>query len=247
VSKSAAAPKTDALHSERFPNESNDYRQARDELLRAEIGLRRQLEEVAALRRSLPAGGVVPEDYEFEEGGKDLDDAQTVHRVRLSELFVREPASLVVYSFMYGPKMAKACPSCTSILDSLDRTAPHVTQRINLVVVAKSPIERIRAHARARGWRNLRLLSSANNTYNRDYHGETASESQIPALNVFTRRGREIRHFVCTELLFAKTASGQDSRHVDLIWPLWNLFDFTPEGRGRDWHPQLSYESQASP
>ena len=116
-------------------------------------------------------------------------------------------------------------------------------QRINLVVVAKSPIERIRAHARERGWRNLRLLSSANNTYNRDYFGENEKGSQLPALNVFTRSGNAMHHRFCTELLFAPTEPGQDGRHVDVIWPLWNLFDYTPEGRGTDWHPQLSYES----
>jgi predicted dithiol-disulfide oxidoreductase (DUF899 family) len=139
--------------------------------------------------------------------------------------------------------MPKACPSCTSILDGLNGTAPHAAQRINLVVVAKSPIKRIRAFARERGWHNLRLLSSANNSYNRDYHGEDKKDSQLPALNVFARRGGKIHHCYCTELLFAPFDQGQDGRHVDLIWPLWNLFDFTPEGRGTDWHPKLTYSS----
>jgi predicted dithiol-disulfide oxidoreductase (DUF899 family) len=216
-----------------FPNESGEYRQARNDLLRAEIALRKQTEEVAKMRHALPPGGVVPQDYEFAEGDGN--------RVRLSQLFLREDASLVVYSFMLGPKMKAACPMCTAMLDSLDRTAPHATQRINLAVVAKSPIERIQAHARQRGWRSLRLLSSADNTYNRDYRGEDAEGAQLPALNVFVRRGSEIRHVYCTELLFAGPEAGQDPRHVDAIWPLWNLFDFTPEGRGSDWYPALEY------
>ena len=232
---------TASKHSVRFPGESADYRKARDKLLEAEIELRRDIEKVAALRRTLPVGGALPQDYEFEEGAADLAEAGTVRRVKLSELFVRPDASLIVYSFMYGPAMQHACPSCTSILDGLDGVAPHVTQRINLAVVAKSPIERIRAFARERGWRNLRLLSSAGNTYNRDYHGETENGSQIPALNVFVRRGGAIHHYFSTELLYAPFDPGQDGRHVDLIWPLWNLFDFTPEGRGTDWHPRLSY------
>jgi predicted dithiol-disulfide oxidoreductase (DUF899 family) len=242
MSTAAARGSADALHAERFPNESIEYRKARDDLLRAEMDLRRNLESVAALRRKLPLGGAVPEDYEFEEGARDLDDTRGTRPVRLSELFTREGASLVVYSFMYGPKMKEACPSCTSILDSLDRAAPHVTQRINLAVVAKSPIERIRTHARNRGWRNLRLLSSAHNSYNRDYHGENASESQLPALNVFVRRDGKIHHASCTELLFVAPEPGQHGRHVDLIWPVWNLFDFAPEGRGTDWNPKLSYD-----
>jgi predicted dithiol-disulfide oxidoreductase (DUF899 family) len=240
--KSAAKrkPASGALHKERFPGESKAYRAARNGLLKAELELRRRMEAVAALRRKLPAGGPVPEDYEFEEGAADIDDTETVRRVRLSELFQRD-ASLVVYSYMYGPAMAKACPMCTSMLDALDRTVPHAGQRINVVVVAKSPIQRIRAIARERGWRNLRLLSSAGNSYNRDYRGENEKGAQLPTLNVFTRKGGRIHHAYCTELLFAPSDPGQNGRHVDVIWPLWNLFDYTPEGRGTDWYPKLAY------
>jgi predicted dithiol-disulfide oxidoreductase (DUF899 family) len=116
-------------------------------------------------------------------------------------------------------------------------TAPHAAQRITLVVVAKSPIKRIRSFARDRGWRNLRLLSSANNSYNLDYHGEDKKDSQLPALNVFARRAGKIHHCYCPELLFAPFDQGQDGPHVDLIWPLWNLFDFAPEGRARTGTP----------
>ena len=231
------------IHSERFPGESAQYRSARDKLLKAEMALRKNVEKVAAMRRELPQGGRVPQDYLFDEGLANPDGTESVRQVRLSELFLRPDKSLVVYSFMYGPAMAKACPMCTAMLDSLDGTAPHVTQRVNLVVVAKSPIERIRAYARERGWRKLRLLSSADNSYNHDYHGENEKGSQLPALNVFTRRGRTIHHAYCTELLFAPNEPGQHGRHVDPIWPLWNLFDFTPEGRGSDWYPKLKYES----
>jgi predicted dithiol-disulfide oxidoreductase (DUF899 family) len=232
-----------SLHAERFPGESAEYRKARNELLEAEIELRRRLEDVAALRRRLPPGGPLAQDYEFEEGAADLDDTQTVRRVKFSELFTRASSSLAVYSFMYGPQMAKACPLCTCMLDSLNGTAPHARQRIDLVVVAKSPIARIRAFARERGWRNLRLLSSANNTYNHDYHGEDAKGSQLPVLNVFARRDGKIHHCTCTELLFVPAEPEQNGRHIDQIWPLWNLFDFTPDGRGTDWYPKLSYDS----
>lgn len=228
------------LHKQRFPGEGRAYRAARNTLLKAEMELRRKIEAVAALRRKLPPGGLIPEDYEFEEGAAEFGDDGTVRRVKMSELFRRD-ASLIVYSYMYSAAMAKPCPMCTCILDSLDGTARHAGQRLNLVVVAKSPIHRIRAVARERGWRNLRLLSSAGNSYNRDYHGEDEKGSQWPALNVFTRRDGKIYHAYCTELLFAPTDPGQSARHVDAIWPLWNLFDFTPEGRGTDWHPKLAY------
>ncbi|MGH8751174.1 MAG: DUF899 family protein [Burkholderiales bacterium] len=234
-------PRSSALHSVRFPNENKKYRAARDKLLKAEIKLRKTLEDVAAMRRRLPIGGQVPEDYEFEEGGADLDDRETVRRVKLSDLFQPTDGSLIIYNFMYGPKMARPCPMCTSILDGLNGSAPHAMQRVNLTMVAKSPIQRIRDFARQRGWRNLRILSSAGNSYNRDYQGEDASGAQWPCLNVFIRRGGNIQHFYSSELMFAKSKTGQQPRHVDLIWPLWNLFDLTPEGRGTDWYPKLSY------
>ncbi len=221
------------LHDRRFPNESVSYRSARNRLLRAELALRRQIEKVAAMRRELPAGGAVPENYVFEAG-------EPAHRVRLSELFGSHD-TLVAYSFMYAPNMACACPMCTSMLDGLDGNAPHIAQRTSLVVIAKSPLERILGFARERGWRSLRLLSSAGNTYNRDYHGEGPDGAQWPMLNVFVRRRGKVRHSYGSELLFAKAEPGQNNRHVDLIWPLWNLLDLTPEGRGSDWYPKLDY------
>jgi len=152
----------------RFPGESASYRAAREQLLEAERDLRRHVEQVAQLRRKLPLGGELPEDYAFEEGAADLADTTAVSSVELSGLFRNGIHTLALYSFMYGPQMKQACPMCTSFLDSLNGTAPHAGQRLNLAVVAKSPIGRIREFARGRGWYNLRLLSSARNTYNRD-------------------------------------------------------------------------------
>ena len=231
----------DSSHSIRFHGENETYRKARNELLEAEMALRKNIEAVAALRRKLPLGGPVKEDYVFEEGPPNLSDPLATRRVHLSELFQPGKDTLAIYSYMFGPKMPAPCVSCTSILDGLNGTSPHVTQRINLVAVAKSPLERIREVARERGWNNLRLLSSANNTYNLDYHGEDAKGDQRPSLNIFVRRDGKTYHFYHTELLFAPREPGQDGRHVDMIWPLWNLFDFTPEGRGKDWYPKLKY------
>lgn len=95
--------------------------------------------------------------------------------------------------------------------------------------------------ANERGWRNLRFLSSAGSTYNHDYQGENAKGEQMPALNVFVRKNGRISHFYNTELMFAPSDPGQDMRRVDMIWPLWNLFDVIPEGRGEKWGPKLSY------
>ena len=234
----------------RFPGESAAYRAARDRLLEQEIELRRAMEAVAAARRRLPPGGEVPEDYVFE--GRDGD-------VRLSELFTAPGSnSLVIYSFMFprhssdespGPQSGRTallplaespCPSCTALLDQLDGAAEHVAQNLNFVVVAKAPLERVLNFAEERGWRRLRLVSSANNSFNRDYHAETPEGEQLQMLNVFHRDGELIRHFWGSELFYAPMEPGQEPRHVATLEPLWNMFDFTREGRP-EWEEQLQY------
>jgi predicted dithiol-disulfide oxidoreductase (DUF899 family) len=213
------------------------------------------MEEVAEARRALPPGGPVPEDYVFQGAGDD----GTATDVRLSELFAPGRDSLAIYSFMFprdpgdtspGPASGQTalldlaespCPSCTALLDQLDGAAEHAQQRINLVVVAKTALARLLTFGDERGWRRLRLLSSAANTYNRDYHAETADGLQRPMLNVFHRDERTIRHFWGSELFYASADGDQDPRHVGTIEPLWNLFDLTPEGRPPDWYEQLSY------
>jgi predicted dithiol-disulfide oxidoreductase (DUF899 family) len=205
-----------------FPGESAKYRAARNKLLKSEIALRRQLEAVAGERRKLPPGGALKEDYVFE--GADGP-------VRFSDLFADGKDTLLVYNFMFGPNMPDACPYCTSILDGVDRAAPHITLRVNLAIVAKSPMARVLPFARERGWRHLRLFSSAANSYNRDYHGESETGDQWPMMNVFVRRNGRIHHAWASEMFFAAPDRGQDPRHVDLIWPIWQLIDLTPDGR----------------
>src|SRR5712664_2206347 len=223
----------------RFPNESVVYRAARDALLQEEIELRRRSEAVAEQRRSLPLGGEMPTDYAFD--GAD-------GTVRLSELFEDGKDTLFLYNFMFipgeGGPLAEGCPSCTSIIDAVDGAVPHVTQLINFAVVAKVPIERFRAHAKSRGWRHARLLSSGSNTYNTDYQAEAPDGSQNPIATIFARRGGKIHHFWSSELMMAPSDPGQDMRHVDFMWPLWLILDRTPSGRGQDWRPSLEYSSK---
>lgn len=239
-----------------FPGESAQYRAARDRLLAHEIELRRAMETMAAARRELPPGGTVPENYIFQDAAAN----GTLTDVRLSELFAPGKDTLVIYSFMFprapgderpGPGEGRSallplaespCPSCTAMLDQLEGAAEHAGQRVNLAAVAKAALPHILTFAKERDWRRLRLLSSATNTYNRDYHAETPEGSQMPMLNVFRRDGDVIRHFWGSELLYAPPDPGQDPRHVGTIESLWNLFDLTPEGRPAEWHEQLRYE-----
>jgi predicted dithiol-disulfide oxidoreductase (DUF899 family) len=238
-----------------FPNESPEYREARNALLDAEIALRRQTEAVAAMRRALPAGGEVPQDYVFERIGA----YSRPEPVKLSELFGAH-STLLLYSYMFGPERDVPCPGCTHLIDGFDGAARHVPQRAAFYVVSRSPIARLAAWAHERGWDHLNLLSTAGNDYPSHYYGNTSAltpamraergykpdEAGVdenwdePMLNVFRKDGAKIRHFWGSELVFAPEDPGQNHRALDIVDPLWGLLDTTPEGRG-EFFPKVNY------
>ena len=213
----------------RFPNESEDYRRARNALLAEEIELRRHIERVAEQRRALPPGGEVGKDYRFrgEDGPASFAD-----------LF-GDKQTLAAYSYMFGPQRERPCPMCTSLLSAWDGEAADMERRIALVVIARSPIERLMAFKKERGWRHLKLFSDASGDYTRDY--VSADDADIPAFNVFTRRDGAIRHFWSGEMGMESADPGQDPRGAPDLMPLWIVLDSTPEGRGKDWYPKLEY------
>jgi predicted dithiol-disulfide oxidoreductase (DUF899 family) len=239
-----------------FPNETPNYRRARTVLLEREVALRRQMEAVAAELRALPPGGEVPEDYSFDS--IRADGAPST--VRLSELF-RGGDTLMLYHYMFprhaqdrrpGPtagSMAQLpltegpCPSCTALIDMWEGTMPHFEGLGgNLAVVAKAPIERVAAFARDKGWKHIRLLSAAHNTFKRDYRGEDAEGQQVPIMTVFKRwPDGAIRLHWASELVFEPTDPGQDMRHLGTVEPLWTLFDLTPGGRPKS-DEQIEYD-----
>jgi predicted dithiol-disulfide oxidoreductase (DUF899 family) len=215
----------------RIPNESAEYRAARRALLAEEIELRRHIERVAAQRRALPPGGPVVGDYRFqgEDGPTDF-----------AGLF-GDKQTLAIYSYMFGPERERPCPMCTNTLGAWEGNAADIGQRISLAVVARSPIERLIAWKKERGWRDLRLFSDLNDAYSRDYFGLLPNGSEIPAFNVFTRRDGTIRHFWSGEMADVTADPGQDPRGAPDPAPLWMVLDATPEGRGMDWYPKLDY------
>jgi predicted dithiol-disulfide oxidoreductase (DUF899 family) len=214
----------------RMPNESAEYRAARTALLAEEIELRRHLERVAAQRRALPPGGDVTGDYTFQ--GEDRG------ATGLAGLF-SDKQTLVAYSYMFGPQRERPCPMCTNLLDAWEGNADDIGQRASLVIIARSPIDKLMAWKRERGWKALRLYSDLDGAYSRDYFAVEPNGSEIGALNVFTRRDRGVRHFWSDEMTTADP--GQDPRGAPDPAPLWMVLDTTPEGRGADWYPKLSY------
>lgn len=228
---------TTYLHDKRLPNESPEYRSARNKLLAEEQALRESIERVAALRRDLPQGGELNEDYEFEE--IDLSDGGT-RPIRFSELF-GDKTDLLVYSYMYGPDWGSPCPSCTSVIDAINATCRHVRQQVELVVIGKATPAQLYEIAGERNWQNLRLLSCQHNDYAKDYLAQPGdAQSLMPVMNAFERKGDRIRHFWSSELLWTPM-EGRHPRHVDIVWPVWGLLDMTRSGRHPEKTPQLYY------
>jgi predicted dithiol-disulfide oxidoreductase (DUF899 family) len=214
-----------------FPHESDEYRSARIALLAEEIELRRHIERVAEMRRALPPGGSVKKNYQFmgENGPASFED-----------LF-GDKDTLVVYTYMFGPQRERPCPMCTSLLSSWDGETPDIMQRVGFAVVARSPIERLAAFKKERGWHYLPLYSDVNGEFSQDHHAITPDGGDDAGLHVFTRRDGTIRHFWSAEMGGVTADPGQDPRGAPDLMPLWTIIDCTPEGRSPTWYPKLNY------
>ena len=219
-----------AKNKTRHPNESGDYRHARQQLLVEEIEVRRNLERVAALRRDLPPGGEVLRDYHFvAEDGTD---------VTLADLFGNHD-TLVIYSYMFGPQRDAPCPMCTSLMGGFDHKIDDIRQRVAIAFTARSPIDRLIGAKKARCWIDLPVFSDESGDYTRDYI--SADDADMPGYTVFERSDGTIRHFWSDEIGGDMADPGQDPRGAVELDPLWVLLDITPGGRGTDWYPQLTY------
>ena len=227
-----------AFRQTNLTNESSEYLAKREELRLAEIELMRQRERVAELRRHLPEGAPI-QDYEFEEGPRDLNAGDAPARpVRLSELFTKPNRSLVIYHFMFGKRQTKACPMCTAWLDGANGVAHHLAQNLDFAVVAAADLPTLRAYARERGWDKLRLLSAGNSTFKYDLGSEDREGNQDSTISVFTRdTDGTLRHFYSAH---PRMDSNIKERGIDLLTPVFNLMDLTPQGRG-SWYAELDY------
>jgi predicted dithiol-disulfide oxidoreductase (DUF899 family) len=215
----------------RYPNESREYRAARDALLKDEQELVDKTKALAAKRRKLPPGGQLKEDYVFQWA----NDGKVGKGMKFSELF-GDKDTLLLYSWMFGPNWDKPCPSCTSLMDGFDRSSYQVTRNAAFASIAKAQPERINAWAKERGWSQIDLLSGFESPFQKDYKCQGDSDDmQYPVMLVFTKREGKIFHFWETEL---------PGNHVDTVWPYWNLMDFTPEGRPDRSTPPQKFRSE---
>jgi predicted dithiol-disulfide oxidoreductase (DUF899 family) len=221
----------------RLETESAAYRKFRDELLEAEIALKDQRERVAALRRKLPLDTAI-QDYEFHEGPADLTKDGPFPMIRLSGLFDDPNKPLVVYQYMYGGAQKKPCPSCTMWVDGFSGVAHHLRQNMNFAVIAQAEIRQLRDWAKERHWDALRLVSSEGTDFKSVLNFQDAEGRQRPGLSVFKRSpDGSVKHFYSSS---AQMTDEIKTRGIDLMSPVWNLLDITPDGRGQ-WDPKLKY------
>ena len=215
----------------RFPNESREYRAARDSLLKDEQELVDKVRSVAAKRRKLPAGGQLKEDYVFQWA----NDGKVGKPVKFAELF-GDKDTLLLYSWMFGPNWDHPCPSCTSLMDGFDRAWYSVSKDAAFVGISKAPAEKINAWAKQRGWSQIPLVSGYDSSFQADYKCQGESDDmQLPVMHVFRKQGGKVFHFWATE---------RQENHVDTVWVYWNLMDFTPEGRPDKVTPPQNFRSQ---
>ena len=221
--------------------ETPEYAKQREELRLAEIDLMRHRERVAALRRDLPPGAVVS-DYAFQEGPRGLGDGdEPVTTVRLSELFTAPDRPLIIYHFMYGKAQTTPCPMCTMWIDGFNGVAGHLAQNVDFAIAAAADPAALRAHARARGWARLRLLSCTDSAFKYDLGSEDADGGQESAISVFTLDPDGSPRHSYTGHPYLSDDINQ--RGIDLLAPVWHVLDLTPQGRG-DWYARLDYGNE---
>ncbi len=220
------------LASSPFPGESAEYRAARQALLVREIEFRREMTRLVEQRRALPAGPVIEKDYRFRDSnGED---------VGLIDLF-GDHDTLVTYFWMYGPQRARPCPMCTNWLGAVNGNGMDIAQRVSLKIMGRSPVERQLAFAAERGWQHLDFVQTVGDDYARDLCLINDDGSENPGFVVYRRDAGKVRLFWSSGMTREMADPGQDPRDAPDIASLWSILDLTPEGRGTDWYPKLSY------
>ncbi len=215
-----------------FKGESDSYRAARTALLAKEIEFRRHMTRLVEQRQALPPGPVIEKNYRF----KDANAAE----LGLLDLFGDKP-TLVSYFWMFGPQRERPCPMCTNWLGAVNGNAADIKQRVALKVLGRSPVARQIAFAQERGWRDLDFLQTVGDDYANDLGLLDDQGSDMAAIIVFKRDGDKVRLFWASEMSFEMADPGQDPRDAPDIASLWSILDLTPDGRGKDWYPKLSY------
>jgi predicted dithiol-disulfide oxidoreductase (DUF899 family) len=206
-----------------------EWRTGYEALLAKEKDLTHARDALAAERRRLPMVRV-EKDYFF---------AGPTGKVQLSDLFDGRP-QLLLYHFMFAPGVhgwpSAGCPGCSMFIDNIGQyTRTHLNARdVSFAVVSLAPIATLEAYRRRMEWQ-VPWVSSADNTFNKDF-GLTTATGEQHGLSVFIRDGGEIyRTYFTTQ------------RGLETIGTIWSLLDLTPYGRQELWEDSPKGRPQSPP
>ncbi len=206
---------------------TNDWQKARAALLAKEKQLTKLQDELAAERRRLPRV-LVEKQYRFDGPSGPIT---------LGELFAGRP-QLLLYHFMFAPTVGgwphAACPGCSMFIDNLGEFArTHLERRdVSFATVSLAPMENIERYRRRMGW-NINWVSSANNSFNRDF-GLTTDEGEQHGLSVFLKDDGAIYWTYFTS-----------ARGLEKVGTVWSLLDLVPYGRQEEWEDSPSGTPQS--
>ena len=208
-----------------------NWRKARERLLKKEKQLTRRLDELTRERRELPWVHV-EKRYVFDApGGKRS----------LAGLFAGR-SQLAIYHFMFGPDWREGCPSCSFISDHIDGAVPHLAERdVTLTLVSHAPLAKIQTFQRRMGW-HFPWVSSYGSEFNHDFHVSFEPyelESGAVEYN-YTRQAFPSREAPGLSV-FYKDAAGQIfhtystyARGLESLIGTYAILDLVPKGRDED-------------
>jgi predicted dithiol-disulfide oxidoreductase (DUF899 family) len=213
---------------------SEQWLNARVELLKKEKELTRLRDELSRQRQELP-WEKVEKNYVFDgPAGKET----------LAQLFGNR-SQLIVYHFMLGPDWKEGCPSCSLIADHMVASISHLAARdVRLVVVSRAPLAQIAEFQKRMGW-NFHWVSSNGTDFNRDYQA-SVPKAEAEAGETYYNYG--MRKFPSEERpgasVFFKDAAGSVfhtystyGRGLETGLGVYNWLDLTPKGRDEEGLP----------
>lgn len=209
---------------------SEEWLQARRELLAREKEFTRLRDEISRLRRELP-WEKVDKEYVFEgPGGKET----------LGDLFDGR-GQLIVYHFMFDPEWTEGCKSCSLLADHYDPSIVHLRQRdVSMVTVSRAPLETLEAFRKRMDWK-FKWVSSHGNDFNWDYHVSFKREdlesgvcynygtqsfpvAEAPGISVFYKDADGTIYHTYSSF----------ARGLDIFLTVYNFLDIVPKGRDEE-------------
>jgi predicted dithiol-disulfide oxidoreductase (DUF899 family) len=205
-----------------------EWLEARKEFLAQEKEFTRLRDQLSQQRRQLPW---VKVDKAYPFDGPDGPET-------LSDLFAGH-SQLIVYHFMYGPDWDEGCKSCSFMADHYDNIIIHLNQRdVAMVTVSRAPLATLQAFQQRMGW-HFKWVSSANNTFNFDYHVSFTPEQRANGEMVYNYSSAGFPGDEAPGLsVFYKDEAGNIyhtfssyARGLDMFLTTYHFLDLVPKGR----------------